>query len=228
MQGQDVEIHSPGRGDEHAGTSHPQDFINRRPTPDINAAVWEADGSLWQQVRWFAGGLIRQGNFGPSERADLEQALALGLWRRVDRYWDPRRGTIATFANRVLDQEAASILRMRRAKKRMPTRGSKSHNIGICGLLDATLHTSRHSRSEVELFELRHDLEAVISRLPPELQELSRLLSEGSRAQAVLKLGVSRRVVELRARQLLAAFESAGLGIEETRTRRQPLCVNNQ
>ena len=59
------------------------------------------DRDAWRAVREKARWLVRRGGFAASDRPDIEQELAIQLWRGLPRY-DPARGSRHGFVATIL------------------------------------------------------------------------------------------------------------------------------
>lgn len=175
-------------------------------------------------IRIRAGRLARRPGFRPAEREDLEQELAAAVLRQAGRY-DPARGAVSTFIDRVVTSAAAMMARERRRLKRVADRQVIS--------LDRT-HVTSPSQREAPLSQfvseddLRRrwgghstaaetggappaDVGAALAGLAPELRTLAlRLAGEGERAVA-REMGISRRQLRKLIDDLRDALWHAGV-----------------
>ena len=160
-------------------------------TEDRTETDWD-----WELTKGFAGRLIRQKAkqlvrqkvFRSSERADLEQDLRLALWERVGKF-DPEVAHWNVFATTVIERQVATLCEQRQADKRgfVDPPISLSTLIPDCDdelvpLEDLVEPDHQQARigisrpNELELAELRCELEDELARLPDELRELAEKL----------------------------------------------------
>src|SRR5208283_5417889 len=92
----------------------------------------ETEAYSVQVVRFKAGQLVGKAGLTKSDREDLEQELTLDLMRRAQKY-DPKRAGRKTFAARIVERRAATILRGRLSPTRDVRREGPSLNETIAG-----------------------------------------------------------------------------------------------
>ena len=149
---------------------------------------------------------------------DLMQELWLHLLKRLPTY-SAAKGSLFAFITAVIERRVRSILRYHNARI-----------AGCCDSLDeqvgrsegesidryATLsseppHAPRSSTREQHLTELRCDVEHLISKLPPEQQEVCRRLMSESISEAARSLHVARSTIYGRVAKIREAFEEGGI-----------------
>jgi len=164
-------------------------------------------------IRRKAQQLARQFGRGAEEAEDFEQENALRLWRAQQRY-DPARSSRATFARRVLDNQAASILKSRDCDKRRlespatPGAGDAERMGEVIDISDL-LARDRELRDEEAL---RIDVANVLAMLPSEYRELCSRLMQRTVADSAKALGRSRSSTYDSISKIRGHFERAGLG----------------
>ena len=65
-------------------------------------------------IKHHARTLCRKEGFVPEDLHDLEQELTIHLWEQLDKF-DPSRGKLTTFVDRVVRNKAADLLEARQA-----------------------------------------------------------------------------------------------------------------
>jgi RNA polymerase sigma-70 factor (ECF subfamily) len=144
---------------------------------------------------------------------DLEQELALQVWRSQQRY-DPARSTPETFTSRVLANTAAKILQARCAAKRdpgpSPDRGVDPP--GVAEVIDISdmLAVERSRQNDVAL---RIDMGKALGRLPVRHRLLCAGLARGSISEVSKQTGTPRATIYDACTAMRAFFERAGLRV---------------
>lgn len=128
-----------------------------------------------------------------AEREEMEQELALQLWRSLPAY-DPTLASTQTFASRVIDNKAANLGDRLRAKKRTPRAKPepKDREQEVREVVDRSdMLAAERDRQEEE--DLRLDVQRIVDRLPSPQQRLCRLLlATGCITDAAKAAGVPR------------------------------------
>lgn len=177
------------------------------------------DAHVQKLIHIKAHQLLRHQGFSRSDRDDLVQELTLRLWRQVDRF-DPTRASFHTFAARVLDSCAATIVRERRRLKRAAglraqslentfvQRGSSS-----TPLADLVRDSDLERRTGVgaRRKQITAEVSRAVEALPPDLQDLCRRLMSGTPASVARELGLSRYHLRKAVARMRRHFEEAGL-----------------
>lgn len=176
-------------------------------------------------IRIKARQLRRRPSFREFEQADIEQDLTLYLVSQAE-HFDPTRGALNTFIDRVVESAAAILARERKREKRLPAEGVEVES--LANVVDqpdgppaplATLVSSDdlHRRTGVapltdaELFEIIEGVACAIETLPPGLQQLCRTLMDRSKATTQRDSGMSRRAFDEAVSVLRLHFANAGL-----------------
>jgi len=168
----------------------------------------------WRAVRRKARRLVARGGFAASDREDLEQELAIRLWRGLPSY-DPALGSIESFIATILHRAAATLWRSRHSQRR--GNGLAYHSLDVtCEELaqsvEEAMSSARATVPPDEAFDRAHDVAVVLKTLPAELQRLACQLKHLSVTRIAEREGVSRSTVYARIRALRARFVEAGFG----------------
>jgi hypothetical protein len=184
------------------------------------AASWVLDDEVSRIVRVKARRLSRTSGFSRSDRPDLEQELNLHLLLKAHLF-DSSKAQAATFASRLVDNKARSIIRHARAQRRSYLRNAQSLDesmvdgvVPMTSILDeeaARRHTGQRAPSEAELTQLRLDMAEANSTLPTEMRMMAALLSHVPQFAAGEVLGLSRRQAAKCIAALRALYERRGL-----------------
>jgi hypothetical protein len=176
-------------------------------------------------IRIKARQLRRHPSFREFELADIEQDLTLYLLSQAD-HFDPARGSVNTFIDRVVESAAAILARERKRGKRLPAEGIEVESLAtvvdqpdgppapLAALVsgdDLQRRTGAAPLTDAELFEIIEGVGCAIASLPPGLQQLCRNLMDRSKATSQREMGMSRRAFEETVRVLRQHFASAGL-----------------
>lgn len=165
--------------------------------------------------------LCRKPGFRRSDHDDVAQDMTLHLLTQAHRY-DPARGTLPTFADRVVTSAMKMILRDRRRLKRAAgymavslearVAGAEGHQIPLGQTLlaqDGRRHIDQPTRDPLADLASADALAHALGSLPPELADICRRLTSGTVASVARDLGVSRR-------QIYNALESIRSHLEGT------------
>jgi RNA polymerase sigma factor (sigma-70 family) len=167
--------------------------------------------------------LCRRREFGPQEREDIEQELTLRLLQRAH-HFDPARGSIKTFAVRVVDSCIRTLFRERARAKRNAGQRPASLEQRIPGSEQATtladllspcdLNRRHGSVPPITRLERQDRLDAIRSAadgLPLELREICVRLMGCTPTRIARELGVSRHRIAEAIRMIRDHFQAAGL-----------------
>jgi RNA polymerase sigma factor (sigma-70 family) len=174
------------------------------------------DREVWRQIRRQARQLIGKAGFRPADREDIEQELALRVWRSFPNF-NPEAGCSAAFVATVLGRAANSLLRLRNSRKRGNGRQHRSLAIGHKSMADgfacdAMSHSICSSESSHEdKVDLAHDVAAVMAQLPAQLRKLAERLKHDNIASIARHDSVSRSTIYARLAELRRAFVAADL-----------------
>lgn len=128
------------------------------------------------------------------DREDLEQEAMLGLCRALPLF-DPSRGSLRTFVERVIATKIASALRAQRVLRRVP-----AYEVPPPCFEQATAAV-----------EFQSDLRGVLAVLSDGDRQLALLLAKQTPTEASRRLRVSRSTVYQGIRRIRIAFINAGL-----------------
>lgn len=166
-------------------------------------------------IRRKARQLVRSAGVSPGDEDDVQQDLALDLWRRKKKY-DPAKAGPSTFANRVVNNRVSTILGARRA-------GCRDHRLeeGLAdeGGDDFDLSTPAITQNEAVLatdalnehVALSGDVRAVAATLTPDEQSLCARLAVASITDVAKDLTTARTTLYGSIAQLRRQFERARL-----------------
>jgi RNA polymerase sigma factor (sigma-70 family) len=174
-------------------------------------------------VRVKARQLSRRLDFGRSEREEIQQELWLAVISQADNF-DPERGSLDTFIDRVVKTAAAMMVRDRERQKRaegfhassldMAAEGSEDSEVTLAEQLTEDDHYRRLGTERPDPQAEREQAEAIeaaLCSMPPEMGAICRRVMQGSALSAANELQTSRRQVR---KALVAArefLESAGI-----------------
>ena len=161
----------------------------------------------------FEAQLIRRKakQFAEADRDDIEQELALQLWRQHPKY-DAARSSPQTFATRVVGSKAANLAAARKAAKRSaPLESLSKRGDAIPGEVVDPSDFRAASRRDSDDLALKHDVARLVAKLPADLQALCVALAAGTVSDAAKELGISRPGLYDRLGKLRPQFERAGL-----------------
>lgn len=174
-------------------------------------------------IRFKARQLSRKPGFSRSDEEDFAQELTLHLVAQAHQY-DPKRASVNTFAARVIESKVRMMVRERRRQKRAAGFAAQSleqtprtaDQVGASfwdNLADSDQR--RRAGADDEVVDRSETVAAVVqafASLPPELQDVCRLLIDGTSASTARNLGISRRQVRNAIARIREHFEAAGLG----------------
>jgi RNA polymerase sigma factor (sigma-70 family) len=174
------------------------------------------DPAISRLIRRKARQLCRRRGFTPGDRQDIEQELVLRVLQRLSKY-DPARTRPESFVACIVEREAVSILRGRRAEKRSPDREECSLNDAVRDgdgrTVDRHQTTPEATTTWQRLHDLGRDVADLRERLPSDVHRLILdALARGETLNAIIAdLGIPRRTAERRFAQLVRILENAGL-----------------
>lgn len=162
--------------------------------------------------------LIRRPGFRRSELRDLEQELVAAVLRQAHHY-DPARGSVNTFIDRVVETAAVAIIRRRMRLKRGTGRQPASLDVAFgddeTSLGDQATDEDRlrhRGGGNDEDVDLRIDVEEALTALGPVDRAVCRRLMLGESVSAAARgQGISRRQVRKAVETIRQALEDAGL-----------------
>lgn len=174
-------------------------------------------------VRRIALKLVSDETYPASDLEDAIQDLTMALVEQVGNF-DPDKARWSTFVKQVVITSAISLRRYRQAQMRQSpseltslstkTLDEDGAPTELGNLVDEEEY--RAGRGEVFVshtvrIELAQDVEAFTRRLPAELQELCRRIKAQQELQDIAPaMGMTRRTLQLRIKELQAHFLAAG------------------
>jgi len=164
------------------------------------------DPRIAEIIKQKARKLSRHRAIGPAEREDLEQDMSIHLLRAMGEF-TAGRASLATFADRVLNNFSRNLIDQRTAKRRDRRRE--------CQMSEAAAETLKDQATDQARVDAVLDISAAIRSLPQELRSVAAMLGEHDEADAARRLGLTRS--QLRHRKLLIRrhLQAAGLDPEQ-------------
>lgn len=157
-------------------------------------------------IRNKARRLVGQFSFTATDRADIEQDLAVHILKQL-RNFDPRRGNQATFIRRIVDSKVASMIRHRTAMRRDVRRATSIEKLVDRPIADS-LPALWHAPPDLAI-----DMSPVNESLDSDARQLCSMLSRGSIAEAARCLGLTRAEARTRVARLRKLLTDAGLDV---------------
>jgi len=156
--------------------------------------------------------LVGRFGFTRSDHADIEQELALHLIEHMDQF-DPRRSSLNTFLNRIVDRRIISILRQRCAQQR-DYRRSLALNEAMADYEDDRLEPVDQRRARVDPpSDLAIDLADAFKSLNGDTQHMCGLLMHESIAETARQLGLTRAEARTRIAHIRMLLTDLGLEV---------------
>jgi hypothetical protein len=165
--------------------------------------------------------LRRRPEFGGAEILEIQQDLALHVLRRAHNY-DPARGAVVTFIDRVVDSAAAMLCRERKRFKtgtglciqslegsELQAEGRPASLLDLLTPCDVRRHRGAAPNEERQA-ELAAEVPGILARMTPQQREIAiRLMGAGKKATA-RDLGFSWRRVHQATTVIRERLERAG------------------
>ena len=160
-----------------------------------------------QTIQHYADKLIRENGIPEHQRDDILQELAISLWEGLSNF-NSEKADRNTFASIVIQQKFIDILRKHYSPKEKFHRSMLSLNVNVnCdGEEIEAIQTVPDQTPQVSP-ELRHDINAAIESLKPELREMCRALKMMSLYEYCRTYRVSRFVALRRIQKLREVFK---------------------
>jgi hypothetical protein len=168
--------------------------------------------------------LTHKPGFSRSDRADIEQELTLHLLSQAA-HFDPARGSVNTFVDRVVTSSARMLMRRRGRLKRAPAPGVLLQSLEVMvevpgeppqplwqTLMPEDLERRTGGKS-VPSAAIEEDAEAVacaVRSLSPAQQDICRRLMTGNVTSVARDLGISRRSLRANLVTIREQFKRAG------------------
>ena len=164
-------------------------------------------GFAGRYIGFKARQLVGHYGYGRSDRPDLEQELRLRLFLRSRRF-DPRRGPWNSFVVAVVDRQVATLALVHKARLRWEVEQRRLAQLAD-GPPTSTNYSQRSDRRDLDLVDLRLDLDVIVPRLPDDLRVAWELMKRWNLRRTARTLRVSHVTIYKRLRQLRRAFQSA-------------------
>lgn len=165
-------------------------------------------------IRFKVHRICRRRGIPKSDEEVIEHDLWTHLALRMARY-DPSRGQITTFIDRVVERWIISYLRHRFADKRDPRREECSLNEPVLDADDREVDrhetTPEAASTRQRLQELERDMAQVLAHLPDDLRAVALGLAAGTPNSVGNELNISRRAMTKIIDELRENFRDAGL-----------------
>ena len=176
------------------------------PAPVVRPVDAFLDAVTRATIHYKVRHLIGRFGFTSSDLADLEQDLALDVWRRSQGY-NPERAQWQTFVSRCADHRIADIIRSRCCRMRNYERTS----VLDTGDENSPAHGEQRAAHGIWLQDLRLDLAMALTALPEHLRVLCRRLATTSVSEIAAEDGRSRWLVYRDIGRIRREFKAAGL-----------------
>lgn len=163
---------------------------------------------------WYAEKKARVlvGHFGftASDQEDIQQLLLLALLERWPKF-NSAEISPQEFISWAIGRTVAELIRQQQRRQAAePTQYQPIDE--LLNDEEASLPAACIEADPTPAIDLALDIEVVLSRLPPAVQETARELRTGNISEVARRLGLSRRTIRDRVRQLREAFVRAGYG----------------
>jgi DNA-directed RNA polymerase specialized sigma24 family protein len=146
-----------------------------------------------QHIQCSARRLAGLPGFSWTDCEDIEQELALAVWKSLPRF-DPNRASLDTFVDRVIGALVSNAARNRERDRRDYRRQSYSIDRAMRGgFLTAEQRDFRTDRGCEDLDPaadgglVDEDVQSVVAVLPPDLREIAEMLMSGMSLRAIAR-----------------------------------------
>ena len=174
-------------------------------------------------IRYKTRRLIGQAGYTRSDQEDIEQDLSLHLRQQLPKY-NPRKGTLKTFINTVLDNKIRAMVAARTTSQF----DFRQHDFSLDETIETEtgdrvsrgeavdseeylMLTGRINRKAFDTLEMRIDVQCAVSLLPADLQTLCARLQERTIVDIAREDGVSRHKIDELRRRIAFLFLEHGL-----------------
>jgi len=174
-------------------------------------------------IRYKTRRLIGQAGFTRSDQEDIEQDLSLHLRQQLPKH-NPRKGTLKTFINTVLDNKIRTMVAARITSQLNVRQhdysldetieteiGDKVSRAEAMDLEEYLMGVGYISRRALDAVELRIDVHYAVSLLPSDLQSLCARLQEHTILDIAHEDGVTRQKIDELRRRIAFLFLEHGL-----------------
>ena len=174
-------------------------------------------------IRYKTRRLIGQAGYTRSDKEDIEQDLSLHLRQQLPKY-NPRKGTLKTFINTVLDNKIRTMVAARTTSQF----DFRQHDFSLDETIETEtgdrvsrgeaidseeylMVTGRLNRKALDGVEMRIDVQCAASLLPADLQTLCAGLQKRTIVDIAREDGVSRHKIDELRRRIAFLFLEHGL-----------------
>lgn len=174
-------------------------------------------------IRYKTRRLIGQAGFSKSDQEDIEQDLSLHLRRQLSKH-NPRKGTLKTFINTVLNNKIRTMVSARLTSQF----DFRQHECSLDELVEVDtgemvsraeaidaeeylMATGRLNRRTLDAVEMRIDVQCAVSMLPADLRNLCARLQERTIVDIAREDGVTRQKIDELRRRIAFLFLEHGL-----------------
>ncbi len=174
-------------------------------------------------IRYKTRRLIGQAGFTRSDQEDIEQDLSLHLRQQLPKH-NPRKGTLKTFINTVLDNKIRTMVsarltsqfdfRQHECSLDEPVEAETGDMVSRAEAIDAEeylMATGRLNRKALDIVEMRIDIQCAVSLLPMDLRDLCARLQERTIVDIAREDGVTRQKIDELRRRIAFLFLEYGL-----------------
>ncbi|MHB9037061.1 MAG: sigma factor [Armatimonadota bacterium] len=168
----------------------------------------EIDRSARSYIRQRVTKLVGKLGFTISDCEDIEQEIVISLHQLL-RLYDPARGSVEQFINKVMTSRIRNIVRQRVAHKRDFRKiafsldstlheeddglvGSSIDALNVAGARGGQIEAGSYTQDQLDL---KIAVDQAMEKLPPHLVRLCEALKRGNVSSAARELGISRRSV---------------------------------
>lgn len=192
------------------------------PSTSIDLQHELTEGFAGRYIRHKARRLMGHGGLKNADIRDIEQHLALAVFRAAPNYTPGKGHHWHAFVATVVERRADQLLKKCNRKMRRPQRSTTSLNELVDGPEGeetlANLLGDEHRDALTGRFNSPHDEQTAIvtdvrenlNTLSDYLQRVCRLLSEKSQREVAAELGISRRRLRERIQQIREHFVAHG------------------
>ena len=206
------------------GSRRPHDLLPAEEETMFHTNAFEGlDDYSVNLIRYKTRRLIGQAGFSRSDQEDVEQDLSLHLRRQLPKH-NPRKGTVKTFINTVLDNKIRTMVSARLTSQF----DFRQHDCSLDEMVEADagdkvsraeaidaeeylMATGRLNGRTLDVVELRIDVQCAISMLPADLRDLCARLQEKTIVDIAREDGVSRHKIDELRRRIAFLFLEHGL-----------------
>ncbi len=179
------------------------------------------DPEVVQVIRIKARRLVGVAGVLPADIPDIEQEFVIKVRQALARF-DAARASLRTFATRVVDNQAATLIAARKAAVRNFEKEAGSldeldqepaDTPRFLGARTSLAKLLPKARRDDEVIALRADLDRVVATLPPEDRELCERLKTSTVSDISQETGVPRGTIYERITRIRDRFQRAGLAV---------------